>query len=128
MSRKTALLLALAVAIAAPAAARAHLQDAGDVVVLRGLDRQAAGAHDDAFGVQVIRGHSAAKRGGYYRATVVSEPDAPERGPVSGKLLWLLNGDGDQITACRLRKTLKVGRRVIDCFSRALPAPATHSD
>jgi hypothetical protein len=121
MSRTTALLLALAVAIAAPAAARAHVQDAGDVVVLRGLDRKAPGAHEDAFGVQVIRGQAAATRGGHGRTTGVSEPAMPERGPVAGKLLWLLNEAGDQVTACRLRKTHKVRRHAIDCFSEALP-------
>lgn len=53
--------------------------------------------------------------------------DVPEPGPAvlevaAGEDLWLIDRTGGDLIACRLLNTSTVGKRVIRCFERRLPA------
>ncbi|MFQ5776127.1 MAG: hypothetical protein ACE5GS_16530 [Kiloniellaceae bacterium] len=63
--------------------------------------------------VEVVRG-----------APLVTAPAAPAAAAVralAGRTLWLVDREQDRLTACHLRDSTQVGRRVVRCWSRPLP-------
>lgn len=68
--------------------------------------------------VPVHRGSSAA---GSAAAPVGAAAERPPEFLAAGSRLWIVDRDGDTLTACRLGPTYRVGRDRVRCVARDLP-------
>lgn len=75
------------------------------VAVYRGNVRQGAPP------VAIYRGSAAPPA----RPAPISASPLAGAVPVAGRRLWLVDSAGDRLVACRLARSLQVGRRVIRC-------------
>ncbi len=124
MIRYFVLIAGFALLAATPAAAHS-----GAVEVIRGADIQAgtAAQAQDPAGIQVLRGVKQGARspdraaaGRHHRR---ARAHHRSRGRVeAGEDLWLVDGAGERLTACRLFKTAMVGGWEVRCYDADLPA------
>ncbi len=124
MIRYFVLFAGLALLAVTPAAAQT-----GAVEVIRGAEIQqgvAAQAQDPA-GIQVLRGVQQGARSPDRAAAgrLHRRARAHHRSRVrvaAGEDLWLVDGAGERLTACRLFKTAMVGGWEVRCYDADLPA------
>ncbi len=127
MIRQFVLFAGFALLAATPAAAHS-----GAVEVIRGAQVQqgAAQAQDAAgvaAGIQVLRGvvrgarsPDRAEAGRHHRRARAHH--RPRVRVKAGEDLWLIDGAGERVTACRLHKTFMVGGWEVRCYDADLPA------
>ena len=123
MIRYFALFAGFALLAATPAAAHS-----GAVEVIRGAQVQEGAAQaQDPAGIQVLRGVEQGARSperataGRHHRRVRAHHRARVRAE-AGEDLWLVDGAGERLTACRLFKTAMVGGWEVRCYDADLPA------
>lgn len=105
-----ALIGAVPQGVAAPAGTlTVHRAETVDVIRFTG------GANRE---VEVVRGPAIVPS---VARAAMAEARVPERFAMAGHRVWLIDRQRDRLTACYLRDSTQVGRRVIRCTSRRLP-------
>lgn len=69
--------------------------------------------------VRVFRGAGDVQAAGDFTASV--RDNATPQVVAAGSKVWLVDHAARRLTACRLRKTTRVGEYVVACYSRNLP-------